>query len=165
MLDKQPLVTKALTSMIGFALGDFLAQKFIEKKDKIDLERLIKLASFGFLVHGPTGHWFYGLLDSKIPGTAATTVATKVAIDQLLWNPIFGCMFFGYLGLADGATPAEIGARIKKNLWTSVKGSWTVWPVAHAINFRFVPTSQRLLYINSIQIGYNCFLSMISQNK
>lgn len=25
-------------------------------------------------------------------------------------------------------------------------------PAAHAINFRFVPTSQRLLYINSIQV-------------
>lgn len=43
-----------------------------------------------------------------------------------------------------------------------VKGSWKVWPLAHAINFRFIPSSQRVLYINSIQIGYNCFLSIIS---
>lgn len=48
---------------------------------------------------------------------------------------------------------------------SQVKGSWTVWPVAHAINFRFVPTSQRLLYINTIQIFYNCFLSVISQRE
>ena len=46
-----------------------------------------------------------------------------------------------------------------------VKGSWTVWPVAHAVNFRFIPTSQRLLYINTIQIFYNCFLSIISQRE
>ena len=45
---------------------------------------------------------------------------------------------------------------------TQVTGSWKVWPVAHAINFRFIPSSQRVLYINSIQIGYNCFLSLIS---
>ena len=43
-----------------------------------------------------------------------------------------------------------------------VTGSWKVWPLAHAINFRFIPSSQRVLYINSIQIGYNCFLSIIS---
>jgi len=30
-----------------------------------------------------------------------------------------------------------------------------------AINFAFVPPSQRLLYINSIQIGYNIFLSFL----
>ncbi len=44
-------------------------------------------------------------------------------------------------------------------------GSWKVWPVAHAINFRFIPTQQRVLYINSIQIGYNCFLSLISNRQ
>ena len=26
-----------------------------------------------------------------------------------------------------------------------------VWPLAHTINFRFIPSSQRVLYINSIQ--------------
>lgn len=115
---------------------------------------------FGFLIHGPTGHYFYNFLDSKIPGTAALTVASKVFIDQIIWNPIFGCMFFGYNGVTTGLRGAAIVDNIKNNLWASVKGSWTVWPVAHAINFRFIPTSQRLLYINSIQVGYNMFLSV-----
>jgi len=162
-LEKQPILTKALTSLVGFALGDFLAQKFIDKKDKIDWKRFGRMASFGLLFHGPTGHFFYGFLDSKIPGTAALTVATKVFIDQIIWNPIFGCMFFGYMGAAEGLGPSAIKTRIEKNLFDSVKGSWTVWPIAHAINFRFIPTSQRLLYINSIQIGYNMFLSVLGQ--
>jgi hypothetical protein len=75
-----------------------------------------------------------------------------VGIDQVLWNPIFGTMFFGYLGLAEGQDLNGIKSRIEKDLWTSVKGSWTVWPIAHAINFRFIPNSQRLLYINSVQV-------------
>lgn len=32
LLESQPLLAKSLTSMIGFSLGDLLAQKFIEKK-------------------------------------------------------------------------------------------------------------------------------------
>jgi protein Mpv17 len=36
-----------------------------------------------------------------------------------------------------------------------------VWVPAHTINFAFVPPSQRLLYINTIQIGYNIFLSFL----
>ena len=44
-------------------------------------------------------------------------------------------------------------------------GSWKVWPLAHTINFRFVPSNQRVLYINSIQIGYNCFLSIIGSKS
>jgi hypothetical protein len=34
-----------------------------------------------------------------------------------------------------------------------------------AINFAFVPPSQRLLYINTIQIGYNVFLSFLGNKS
>lgn len=82
-----------------------------------------------------------------------TTVAKKVAIDQLVWNPIFGIMFFSYLGLAEGKSFTQIKEKISNDLSTAVMGSWSVWIPAHTINFRFVPTEQRLLYINTIQIG------------
>jgi protein Mpv17 len=96
LLEAQPLLTKALTSLTGFTAGDVLAQKFIEEEGKpYDYMRTVRLGSFGFMLHGTTGHYFYGMLDSKLPGTKPITVATKVAIDQTIWNPIFGCMFFG----------------------------------------------------------------------
>jgi len=166
-LEKDPLTVKGLTSMIGFLLGDVLAQLFIEKKgDDYDVKRTLKMASFGLLIHGTTSHWFYGKLDGKIPGTDAGAVASKVFIDQVLWNPIFGCMFFGYMGAFEkpkkGLTKLKtVENKIRNDLMTQVTGSWTVWPVAHAINFRFIPSSQRVLYINTIQIFYNCFLSII----
>lgn len=37
-----------------------------------------------------------------------------------------------------------------------------MWPLAHLINFRFVPSSQRILYINTVQVGYNTFLSTMA---
>lgn len=37
-----------------------------------------------------------------------------------------------------------------------------MWPLAHFFNFKYIPSNQRVLYINTIQIGYNCFLSLIS---
>ena len=41
------------------------------------------MASFGLLVHGPTGHFFYNALDAKIKSNGAAAVATKVFIDQV----------------------------------------------------------------------------------
>lgn len=70
---------------------------------------------------------------------------------QTIWNPIFGVMFFTYLGLAEGKSFDQIGTKIKNDLSTAVMGSWAVWVPAHTVNFKFVPTSQRLLYINTIQ--------------
>jgi protein Mpv17 len=162
LLEAQPLLTKALTSLTGFTAGDVLAQKFIEEEGKpYDYMRTVRLGSFGFLLHGTTGHYFYGMLDSKLPGTSPITVASKVAIDQTIWNPIFGCMFFGYLSLMEGKSWTDYTNKLKADLQTAVMGSWAVWVPAHTINFAFVPPQQRLLYINTIQIGYNVFLSFL----
>lgn len=162
-LESNPIVTKGCTSFVGFSLGDFLAQKFLgSKDDAFDYARLIRLASFGLLLHGPIGHYFYGFLDSQMPKTDPITVALKVLIDQVLWAPIFTVLFFTYIGLASGDGPNKIIEKCKKDVITGVTGSWKVWPIAHAINFKFIPSSQRLLYINTIQVGYNIFLSMLS---
>jgi protein Mpv17 len=192
MLDAQPLLTKALTSLTGFTAGDILAQCFVEPADKpYDVMRTIRLGSFGFLIHGTTGHYFYGMLDSKLPGTAPLTVASKVLIDQTIWNPIFGCMFFGYLNVMEGKTFADLQKKLNADLKTAVMGSWAVWVSsylsshafdasiamphpslmfspqvpAHTVNFAFIPPNQRLLYINSIQIGYNVFLSFLGNKS
>ena len=143
VLDAQPLLTKALTSLTGFTVGDILAQNFVEDSGKpYDVMRTVRLGSFGFLIHGTTGHYFYGFLDSKLPGTKPATVATKVFIDQTIWNPIFGCMFFGYLSLMEGKSWDEYVAKLKADLKTAVMGSWAVWVPAHTIVSKFSLLSQ-----------------------
>lgn len=85
----------------------------------------------------------------------------QVVIDQVFWAPIFTLIFFTWIGITSGNSPSEIVNKVKSDLIQGVVGSWTVWPLAHTINFKYVPTEQRLLYINSIQIFYNVFLSII----
>jgi protein Mpv17 len=133
MLEAQPILTKALTSLTGFTAGDVLAQCFVETSDKpYDVMRTVRLGSFGFLIHGTTGHYFYGMLDSKMPGTKPITVATKVAIDQTIWNPIFGLMFFGYLNAMEGKSFEDYKNKLNADLKTAVMGSWAVWVPAHS---------------------------------
>lgn len=161
-LDRSPITTKAITSLIGFLLGDVIAQKFLgDEKSSLDWARVARMASFGFLIHGPTGHYFYSALDRLIVGTSPVKVASKVAIDQVLWAPVFTALFFSYLGFAEGKSLDDVIKKIKNDTWIGVKTSWKFWPLAHAVNFGFVPTSQRLLYINTLQVGYNVILSII----
>lgn len=161
-LDRFPITTKAMTSLIGFLLGDLIAQKFLgEKGAPIDWARVARMSSFGFLIHGPTGHYFYSALDRLIVGTAPLKVAAKVLIDQVFWAPIFTALFFSYLGFAEGKSVEDVITKIKKDTWVGVKTSWKFWPLAHTINFGFVPTSQRLLYVNTLQVGYNVILSIL----
>lgn len=126
-LDKNPIFTKALTSLVGFFLGDLLAQKFLgEKGTELDMARLARMASFGFLIHGPTGHYFYSALDRLIVGKSAVKVASKVAIDQVLWAPVFTALFFTYLGVTERKSKDEIIKKIKDDTWIGVKTSWKV---------------------------------------
>jgi protein Mpv17 len=159
-LDKHPLTAKAFTSLVGWLLGDLLAQVFIIKSG-IDIKRLITLSAFGFLYHGPSGHYFYNWLDSQIPGTDGKTVAIKVAIDQILWCPVFMTVFFTYLGLVNGDSFATISNKIRSDLFTAMKGSWKVWPFVHTVNFKFISTKHRLVFINGVQIAFNMFLSLL----
>lgn len=163
-LDKKPLLTKAMTSLVGWALGDLLAQIFISG-GPFDMKRFITLSAFGFLYHGPSGHYFYNWLDKQIPGTSGKVVALKVLIDQTLWCPIFMTVFFTYLGLCNGDSVSTITNKIKTDLLSACQGSWKVWPIVHAVNFKFISTKHRLVFINSVQIAFNIFLSLIGTKK
>ena len=168
LLLSRPVLVKALTSFVGFVLGDVLTQCFIQRSrssstlSSFDWMRLLRLASFGLLVHGPSSHVFYGALDRRIPGTSSGIVIAKVTIDQLFWSPCFSVLFFGYTSALEMRGTQYVVEKIQAESFVQVVGSWHVWPVAHAINFRVVPTEQRVLFINSVQVGYNCFLSFIA---
>ena len=121
LLDEKPLLMKMATSATGFFIGDVLAQTCIQKNPEFDYFRLFRLASFGFLVHGSTSHWFYGMLDGKIPGTSAGVVASKVFIDQVLWNPIFGIMFFSYVAVLELKGLGYVVDKVQNELMTQAR--------------------------------------------
>lgn len=126
-LESNPILTKALTSLVGFFLGDLLAQKFLgEDNAALDAWRLARMAAFGFLFHGPTGHYFYNALDRVLVGKSPLIVGSKVFIDQVCWAPIFTVFFFGFLGLAERKSLDDIVQKIKGDTWAGVTASWKV---------------------------------------
>ena len=129
------------------------------------MDHIVTLSIFGFIYHGPSGHYFYNWLDSKIEGTDAKAVFTKVAIDQIFWCPIFMSVFFAYLGLVNGDGVAAITSKIKNDLLSACQGSWKVWPLVHAVNFKFISNKHRLVFINGVQIAFNMFLSILGTRK
>jgi len=117
-------------SLTGFLLGDLVAQApSIHAGGQWDAWRTAKMGSFGLLLHGPIGHYWYGFLDrtimTKAP-TSALAVASKTGIDQVLWAPIFTSGFFAYMKTADGKT-SEIPAEIQGKLWDTMKVNWMTW--------------------------------------
>lgn len=163
-LTARPFFTKALSSMVGFLLGDLLAQVMIVRRP-FDLVRFVRMGAFGALIHAPSGHVFYGLLERRFPGVDARAIATKLAVDQLVWTPVFGSLLLAFAGITAGHSPSRIFRVIKTSLVKIVAVSWAIWPLAHTVNFRVITPKHRLLYINTVQVVYNIFLSLFANAK
>lgn len=70
--------------------GDVIAQKYVEKKKKIDIERLAKFSSIGFFIGGPGLRLWYGVLDKVVKGSnKSILVLKKVGLDQFVFAPLF----------------------------------------------------------------------------
>jgi protein Mpv17 len=101
-------------------------------------------------------------LDQLIVGNGPKEVIAKICLDQLLWCPIFMVCYFSYLGIANGDTVYTIFNKINDDLFTAVTASWKIWPAAHAIQFRWVATKHRIVYINCIEVCFIMFLSFLA---
>lgn len=116
------------------------------------------------LSHLPPGHVWYTTLDRNVyPEDPKSTkaVITKTALDQLLWAPAFSCVFFFFIHALDGHPEAALYA-IRTKLGPMLLANYALWPAAHLVNFRFVPPSQRILYINAIQVLWSAYLSHLA---
>ena len=110
---------------------------------------------------GALGHFYYGALDRNVMAHAPTTplgVASKVAIDQLLFSPLCTLVFYAYKCIAE-ARAHELGQELERKYLPTLQAGWKLWPAAHVINFALVPTQHRILYANVVSVAGTYILS------
>jgi protein Mpv17 len=184
VLASSPLLTKCVTSGVGFAVADVVAQSL--SGGFRDANRTAANAVFGLALYGPLSSAWYGALDALIlpdSPNGAAAVAAKTALDQLLWAPVLVTGLFAWDMARKGEplvvaregregnpeTPRDPSSRnptpkrslkskLEDDLLDTLKVNWTFWPAFHVLNFRFVAPPDRILYINAVQVLYNVFL-------
>ncbi|KAF1954621.1 hypothetical protein CC80DRAFT_493742 [Byssothecium circinans] len=151
-----------LTQSVLFATGDVLAQQAVEKKgvDKHDFARTGRMAAYGGAVFGPAATKWYQFLARNVNLRSTNgTIATRVACDQFLFAPVNMAFFLSSMAYLEGASPKE---RLKKSYVTGMVKNCMVWPWVQAVNFRFVPLDLRVLVVNVVSLGWNCYLSYLN---
>lgn len=140
-----PVLTKALTSLVGFAVGDRIAQG-VAGAGPYDPFRCARLSLYGLLLDGPVGHLWYQVLDRHVypeNPTSTRAVLIKTALDQLVWGPLMTLVFFAFLKTLEGH-PELILDTIARKFWPTMLANYVLWPLAHLVNFKFVPTDYRI---------------------
>lgn len=66
------------------------------------------------------------------------------------------------MGLLKGSSSTEIKELVEEEYVPTFLIDTAVWPIAQAINFRFVPARFQALYVNFISLGWAGFLSLVT---
>lgn len=152
-----PLLRASLTSGILYSIGDIMTQTF--SLAQLDVNRTIKFALTGSLLHGPYFLYGFRMLDTKFPGSSLKSSITKAMLGQIFLFPPFVTLLLTFTAFLDGKSASQS----LKEKWITINTSGLlVWPAANIINFKFVPVQYRVLYVNMIGLGWNTYLSAVA---
>ncbi|XP_041360219.1 mpv17-like protein 2 [Gigantopelta aegis] len=168
LFTKHLLATNIATSGVFLAIGDIVCQKIekIYKSDhkKHDWRRTGRMFAVG-LVLGPANHYWYSMLDRFLSGTARRTIMKKIAADQLVAAPFMGTTFLFAMGLLEGSSFEKSAAEWKEKFPLIYLFDWVLWPPAQFINFTYLPTKYRVLYVSFITLLWDIMLSFIKHRE
>lgn len=162
-LASRPLLTQSITTAVLFATGDTMAQQLVERKGfaNHELGRTGRMALYGGAVFGPAATTWFGFLQRKvrIPSSPNLEIVARVAADQCLFASCNLFVFLSSMAIMEGSDPREKLATTYKEALTK---NWMVWPVVQFTNFKFVPLEHRVLLVNVVSLGWNCYLSFLN---
>lgn len=165
--DKFLLYTNVSISVSLSALGDSIEQGYeiyTGHESGFDRKRTLLMAFSGAAV-GVLCHNWYKILDKMIVGKTVDMVIKKLMLDQLIFSPIMLVTFFGSIALFEEKPLDNFKEEVRNKFILLYRAEWLVWPPAQVINFYFLPTRFRVLYDNTISLGYDVYTSQVKNNK
>ncbi|XP_041976722.1 mpv17-like protein 2 [Aricia agestis] len=163
-LRKNLLLTNCITSGLFMGLGDYIQQKIEAypdtKKRDYDWYRTGRMLIVGGVL-GPLHHYYYVYLDKIWPRADLRSVGIKILWDQLACSPLTILCFFYGMGYLEKHSTTEINDEVKEKFMYVYLGDWFFWPPVQFINFYYLPTHYRVLYINIATTAYDVFLSFM----
>lgn len=160
-----PVLNKSVVSMLLFSASDLLAQFAAEKKKRVDVPRLARMAAYAALIDAPLSHHWYQGLDQAMPGSTGKEVLFKVALSQVVWEPVIvSVLVLSNVAMRMQPPSAWIG-ELKQKLVMTVKVSWRVWPAIHVLNFCYIPPSQRVAFCSLANLVWVAYLSVVTNKQ
>jgi len=158
-----PLLTQSVTTAVLFATGDTLAQQAVEKRgvEQHDPMRTARMAAYGGAIFGPAATKWYGLLTKhiNIRSSHTATICARVAADQFIFAPVNMGVFLTSMAYLEGASVRQ---RLTDAYLPGYQKNLMVWPWVQFANFKYVPADFRVLVVNFVSLGWNCYLSYLN---
>lgn len=142
-------------------MSDVCAQLVVDGED-YDLVRTLRFGFFGFAISGPFNVWRFRLLDRFIKDPNFVGSLKKVLLDQIIVPPVFTAMLFTYLGVAKQLSWDDIVLSFETDCYEVTINSYKVFPIVSIICFGILPRHHRIVFMNSIAMIWNVYVSHAS---
>ncbi|XP_071444955.1 mpv17-like protein 2 isoform X2 [Hetaerina americana] len=159
LLGKYLWVTNTLSSGVLLSFGDSI-QQWLEKVSNEGKERPYDWKRTG-LSQGPPHHIWYTRLDRVFPKKNLSSVSYKILADQIFAAPFFAFTFFLGMGIMEGKNIRAAIDEFKRKFISLYLFDWCFWPPVQFINFVWIPTTYRVIYVNAATVVWDVFLSYI----
>ena len=151
-------------TLITYFFGDLLAQEI--GGEDYNPARTLRMLIIGGIAAIPGYKWFLLLGRSfNYPGRFWLSIATKTAVQQACFTPVFNTYFFGMHAILTGESPSGVFERIKGAVPTSMWNSLKIWPTVTALSFAFVRPEYRFMVSGVVAVGWQAYLSSLNRRE
>eukprot|EP00301_Raphidiophrys_heterophryoidea_P012881 c2002_g1_i2.p1 GENE.c2002_g1_i2~~c2002_g1_i2.p1 ORF type:complete len:202 (-),score=30.26 c2002_g1_i2:208-813(-) len=156
------MFTSCATAGVCCGVGDVVAQKMVERDEKMDWHRTLICATWGMFFVAPFQTKLYGYWD-RIWGELPKAKAKKVVLDCFIVPLGVFPAFYTYKGLMSGTPTNEIFADINERLGHTMLANCVFWLPASTLNFTVIPPHMRVNFMFSWEVvwavlfSYFCF--------
>lgn len=164
LLSQYPKTTKLATGTLITLLGDLICQYWVEGAKQPDVKRMQAVSAYGALVTHAEGHLWLGFLERFI-GTSMSLRSSlyKTILDQGLFAPLETSGFIAWTHYYEGHS-TSLKDKLYADLPTALSCSYLFWGPVCMLEFLFVPYPLRVLYISTMSVMWDTYLSYAAHN-
>lgn len=149
-----------VTAVVKAVSADIVAQKVIEKREKLDFKRTAVFFCFGALYSGLICNVLYSRIYPAVFATRSTKLNAilSAACDNFVNSPFI--MFPLLYVLKSGGQVKEALMKYKQEAWEACQTSWKIWIPAHCVTFSLIPYHLRLPYVSCVSFVFFTVVSL-----
>lgn len=126
----------------------------------LDTSEHALLTPFPPAIFGPAAtKWYEFLVRNVNLKSTNTTIVARVACDQFIFAPVNMGLFLSSMAYLEGASPKK---RLQDAYIPGYQKNLMIWPWVQFTNFKYVPMEHRVLLVNIVSLGWNCYLSYLN---
>jgi protein Mpv17 len=133
------------------------------KAKDLDLRRTMSLSAFGCFYGGGLQRILYMRFDMWFGiGNSMKQTLVKLFMDTFVHAPIvYIPAFYMMTGMIQGLGLSGSYEKLKSKYNETLLSYWLIWPVPMFVCFRYIPETQRVLFISSIAFVEKCVYSYL----